>query len=747
MALKKKKTALKYTKERVVFSDVLPYEIPLIFSNRYFYNFLADNKIQIADGSLTWDANITDDAFEVLKLLFCLGNNASMPNKSSLKYNIDDKRVTIPYVYKIAHKDNSYRELSVIHPLSQIAVVDFYEKYKSLILHYCSRSNFSIRFPSKMACYYYYKDKLHNKLLGKKTDGKEEFMKEYENLKSYFSYKDFSQIYKFYESERYQTAEKKYLKQFRFDIQSCFDSIYTHSIAWAVMGNRTLYKHFITNGKLKTKNTTEFGAVFDELMQKMNHNETNGILIGPEFSRIFAEIILQYIDAKTENDLLLMGYVNGKDYECYRYVDDYFVYYNDDKIKDAISDRFMSNLREFKMTFNQSKTVVNERPFITGVSIAKEKIDEFLKNKLRIDFASSKLIDNCDDEEPVEEGDKHESSRFKMEVIEKYLEEDMRLYFNHTNFNVKYKIIINEANVKYRDIINYTLSRMLSRLERLLSRFDDRFKYLAYFSKNIDKLKSDELKRKCIEKHKKYEKLLVDFLLGLIDSVFFLYSSNKRINTTLKVVAILNVIVIYLRNNYYTKQDGRFIRFQYSSIETVYRKIQSEIMLSLETSCGGINTQLESLYLLIPLKELGVDYNLPRGVIDKCINTDDKGGMPIETNTFIILLLLYYFSNQSQYAHNISIIKKIIISKIENVHIDDRRRNSEIMILIMDLLTCPYLDAIFKNYLLTLLSVTDECTQDKILQASVSQKVWFTKWKEFDLNYELSAKVSQEVYS
>lgn len=38
---KRKKIKLSYRKERVLFSDVLPYECPIIFSNRYLYRFLA----------------------------------------------------------------------------------------------------------------------------------------------------------------------------------------------------------------------------------------------------------------------------------------------------------------------------------------------------------------------------------------------------------------------------------------------------------------------------------------------------------------------------------------------------------------------------------------------------------------------------------------------------------------------------------------------------------------------------------
>jgi hypothetical protein len=42
-----------YKKERVVLSDILPYEVPPFFSNRHFYNFLVKNKIVINEDNRT----------------------------------------------------------------------------------------------------------------------------------------------------------------------------------------------------------------------------------------------------------------------------------------------------------------------------------------------------------------------------------------------------------------------------------------------------------------------------------------------------------------------------------------------------------------------------------------------------------------------------------------------------------------------------------------------------------------------
>ena len=44
--MKKKKIKLRYKKERVVFSDVLPYELPITFTNRFFYRYLIKNEVE-----------------------------------------------------------------------------------------------------------------------------------------------------------------------------------------------------------------------------------------------------------------------------------------------------------------------------------------------------------------------------------------------------------------------------------------------------------------------------------------------------------------------------------------------------------------------------------------------------------------------------------------------------------------------------------------------------------------------------
>ena len=139
------------------------------------------------------------------------------------------------------------------------------------------------------------------------------------SFRSYFVYEPFSQAHQYHQSNLKSITESKFLFSGHLDIQSCFDSIYTHSIEWAGLGYRFA----------KDVRRESFFSEFDRLMQNSNMGETNGILIGSEISRIFAEVILQAIDCELEQTLRNEEHLShGIDYAIHRYVDDYHIYTN-----------------------------------------------------------------------------------------------------------------------------------------------------------------------------------------------------------------------------------------------------------------------------------------------------------------------------------------------------------------------------------------------------------------------------------
>src|SRR5580704_11048207 len=66
--MKRKKKHLTYKKERVLLSDVLPYDLPVTFTNRYLYRFLVDHKVEYRNGNVYWHKD--DEALdEIIRLL------------------------------------------------------------------------------------------------------------------------------------------------------------------------------------------------------------------------------------------------------------------------------------------------------------------------------------------------------------------------------------------------------------------------------------------------------------------------------------------------------------------------------------------------------------------------------------------------------------------------------------------------------------------------------------------------------
>lgn len=158
---KRKKIKLSYSKERVLFSDVLPYECPIIFSNRYLYRFLAkylwvgeEQKVDNITWNILKQSKRLDekdaDAFAAL-LFGCYEKGKRI---KILQHRPND--LFYPYQFNIAHKMNKTRTLSIIHPYNQWQVVEFYDLYKYSILYLCSQSKYSLRKPHKIAQYFYY---------------------------------------------------------------------------------------------------------------------------------------------------------------------------------------------------------------------------------------------------------------------------------------------------------------------------------------------------------------------------------------------------------------------------------------------------------------------------------------------------------------------------------------------------------------------------------------------------------------
>lgn len=386
-------------------------------------------------------------------------------------------------------------------------------------------------------------------------------------------------------------------------------------------------------------------------------------------------------------------------------------------------------LKEFKLQISPSKTEEFERPFITKVTIAKQRIDKLLSNIFSIPLweeVESSL--NVEEEKDAEEADSDKDR----EILDK----KFNIYLSANSVNAQIKVIVKECGVEYRDIANYLLEKVSQSLDAFLNRYEVGFKKYERLMSKEDINKDD------VEVHaQRAQRKLTSYLISLIDVVFFIFNSNRQINTTLKLQKIMNSIVIY------GKRHGDFkvtptIRFQTISKDIIFKKIQDEIALVLATTDSHRNTLHESLYLLILAKELGYSYLLAPEVIESFIKKSE-----LQYSLFACIILLYYFGNHKCYDEQKALLKDKILKKYRLVAESERKRNSELTILTADMMTCPFVDDEYKHNILKLIGVTEKEDQQKIMRFAKKQKYIFTRWTMFNFNKELQAKISQEVYS
>ncbi len=633
---------------RVLLTDLLPYEVPLIFSNIGFYNMVSNNNF---------------DAFK------------------SIVRDLINENWTIPFNYEIRKQggDDS-RTLSVMHPLKQLDFVGFYQKYDNILLHLCSKSPFSLRHIHKVARFYYKPDMAisEDRLKSRDVEVEPEFLdEETRYLKSYFTYKPIDLIYKFYEGSSYQRLEQKFDCLLEFDVSKCFYNIYTHSIAWAVKGKKF--------AKENGNNKSLFENQFDSLMQKVNYNETNGILVGPEVSRIFAEIILQQVDLDVIDILYKRSIKLGVDYEVRRYVDDVFVFSNDERVLDEVLAAYRKILEKYKLFVNDSKTKKHSRPFISNIAIAKREIRK-----------SSFSLWNSIVEEIRIEG----AIKLKLKSIRKP--------YSMSGYFIKdFQCIVKGYGLTYdvanRDVIRYAKSFLVRLIDNLDSAIE----------------KSD----------------LENFILLYLDVVFYVFSLDINVSSTYKLSQIIVIL-------------NRFLSDKEADLKhSLQSKVIKEVDLCVDIYIRKhkVNeTNIEILNLLISMKLLYKEYRLPEQRIRQLFDLRDNVSSFDKLNYFQIVSLLFYMGNDSDYQSLSLCIKEAILRKFkskENPFVE-----TELMMLFFDYICCPFVSKGFKQ---EVVNATPYPKGDinKRISAIMKMKQWFTCWdSNIDLERILKQKEWSSVY-
>lgn len=234
--------------------------------------------------------------------------------------------------------NNGRRNLALVHPISQLAISLLLTQHKAKIKKIISRSTASLY-------------RTHEN----QTQGKA------------FAGLDFRQREILIPRI---CSKRAYI--LKADISRFFYTVYTHSIPWAILGKEKAKTLHFTK-----KLSSHWSSDFDKALQSCQSRETFGLPVGPDTSRVIAELIL----AGVETD---PGYVAAtKGCPSFRLLDDFFIGFKDEMSAQMALAALRKALWQFNLQLNEEKTNIsrstipfNEKWKLDFESIILTELDE-----------------------------------------------------------------------------------------------------------------------------------------------------------------------------------------------------------------------------------------------------------------------------------------------------------------------------------------------------------------------------------
>ena len=641
---------------RALVTDTAPAEVPIIFSNDGFY--LNVKKKQ--------------------------ERSASAQNFLHALLDTQVSFYTVPYRFRVTKDTFTTRRLSLIHPRSQISVAEFYKKYEELLCYYNSTSPFSIRAPTKIGSSYFFRSSVseRNKYKGSTIDTLQ-FEKRVRNPASYFSYRGHDRLYKFFESTVFTRLEKKFPIMWFGDISKCFDSIYSHSITWAVK-----------DMPISKENTSahSFGSRFDRIMQKMNYNETNGICIGPEVSRIFAETILQKIDEDVIEKSNFDGLRYKIDYECKRYVDDIIIFATNERVAAHIYANFEDCLGKFNLHFNELKLEKFSRPFQTPKSNIIHNVKSDLE-KLSKMLVEHQYLGNKKHNVPA-------NLYRPNAVLHSFLRD------------VKSTCMTN--SVGYDMVANYIVSSLSNLLERVL---EDSEISIAEFDVPLDNY---------------YRHILL-----VLESMFFFYTVHPTVSMSLRLSKSIVQAIRFVDANLPVRKT--YLSDQLTS--WTY-----DLVRALNFDGRGrarSKIPVEVINIVLAVSEADEGDHFTADFLRKTIFDLDQA------DYFTITSFLFFVGDKSKYKE---LKKKVEVSLHQRFEgLADPQKMAHDAHLLLDLIGCPHLSVksrteIMKSACRKMNLPNFKLSECAAIVSELESDHWFVNWSNLDLLNMIKKKELSSVY-
>ncbi len=444
-----------------ILTDLLPVELSELFSLSKFYEFLLEKDQQ--------------------KTINQLIAEIKLAKAKSSKVMFKEGWSTKPLKYRIAKGTDSMREMSVIQPFSALNLFLFVECYQKEILNYFHRHHeFSIRYHRKSTDLYY-KSRNGKAIEYFQTQSIRAGKNVLQQNGNFFKIGPFESINSFADSRIWRMSNFEFPYYAKMDYKACFDSIYTHAFTWSLERN-------VVDAK-DAKNANLFITI-DRVLQNINGRSSNGIVVGPEFSRMVAELLLQRIDQEIVINLAKENIIQNEDYKVFRYVDDIFVFANTPTVLDQIQDQFKVTGEKFLLRLNELKLSRGTTPCLPKEWL--EKTRELSDNIGKLFFHGSKKEFEAlpEDERFLLKGD----------------------FVPVDSIKDKIAVLVKKYSSDKRTIVSFLLSTMLNNISK-------KSKGYSLLSK------------------KQHNKALL-----LLDLTFYIYSYYPAFDQTRKVISIISFL-------------------------------------------------------------------------------------------------------------------------------------------------------------------------------------------------------------
>lgn len=558
-------------------TDILPAELPETFTYKYFYEYLFDKSEELS-----------------------FVENEMIKKKN--KHNDNSKNrlfegpvwANAPLKYTIMKGQDGERQISLLHPISAMEILLFVSTYQKELLHLLEENAvFSLRYHHRNndLCY-----KNKNKSFINYFDIEAKNIKRdvLEHTGMFFDIKPYNSIKNFTTSEEWMVMNSKYKYFAKTDYKACFDSIYTHAYTW-ITANSVTDTRFFYNTNIYT--------TIDRLLMNINSRSSNGIVVGPEFSRMMAELLLQRIDIAVYNKLLNSGFSNGIDYNVFRYVDDVFIFAKSEDLINAILESFSEEARRYLLSLNELKLEKSKVPFI---------LEPWHKETNLYTYRASSFIFKSTFELKEERQQRAEEGKEKTERI--CILKARNFLKTKSNLISHFNDLICTYNDKSRIIVSYVLGMMLNKVSRNKDSY-------SIFREDVS----------------------ANTVFALIDFIMYVYSFFPDFNNTQKLLGILS----YIKDEYdFTKNDN----------EEGAQKVFSKYAFVFDKS--NIN-DLVNLILFFRQVNVEIPYNYECKITDRLIHNDN----PLLWATY----LLYSTYNKRHLEEVIALIEEKINNKIDAI--------------------------------------------------------------------------------